>query len=67
VENRPCGNSADGGDDAWGMLPTDAVARPLYRLAVVATVSVHEAVDPSIVACPARGDDCAAAVGQWRC
>ena len=63
MANRPCGNSADGGDGARGTLPPDAVARPLCRLAVVTVVSARGAIGPSVVACPARGDDRAAAVG----
>jgi len=53
VANRPCGNSADGGDGARGMLPPDTVMRPLYRLAIVTVVSACGAIGPSVAARPA--------------
>ena len=51
---------------ARDVLPPDAVARPFCRLAIVTVVSARGAVGSSPVARSARGDDRAAAVGQWR-
>jgi len=62
--NRPCGNRADGGDGARGMLSLGAVAGPFYRLAIVTIVSVRGVVGTFIAACPARGGDRAVAVGR---